>query len=71
MRSEFDSSKRSASARNARSSGGAQVPREPLREPRPGEHTGERRLRLLRLVLGENLVPKRRPSGAARKSGGS
>jgi hypothetical protein len=63
MRSVFDPLKRSSSSGESPASGGGAAPR----EPRPGEHSGERRLRLLRRVLGEEHTPKRRPSDAHRR----
>jgi hypothetical protein len=58
--SDLDFSHRAKSEREERGERARQ-------DHRPGEHTGERRLRLLRRVLGEEQVPRRRPSGGVRK----
>jgi hypothetical protein len=58
MRSVFDLHLRSVSLRETPPSGDGDA----SREPSPGEHSGERRLRLLRAVLGETHTPKSRPS---------
>jgi hypothetical protein len=57
MRSVFDLHLRSTLLRGARASSDDDVPR----QPPPGEHTGERRLRLLRDILGESRTPKSAP----------
>jgi hypothetical protein len=57
MRSVFDLHLRSTSLRGPRASSDGDAPR----EPPPGEHSGERRLRFLRAVLGETHTPKSRP----------
>ena len=57
MRSVFDLHLRSTSLRETPASGDGDAPR----ESPPGEHSGERRLRLLRAVLGETHTPKSRP----------
>jgi len=57
MLSVYDLHLRSTSLRAARASGEGDA----SRPPPSGEHTGERRLRLLRAVLGENHTSKARP----------
>jgi hypothetical protein len=57
MLSVYDLHLRSTLLRAARASSDGDV----SRQPSPGEHTGERRLRLLRGLLGENRTPKERP----------
>jgi hypothetical protein len=54
MRSVFDLHLRSTLLRGARTPSGDDAPR----QPPPGEHSGERRLRLLRAVVGESRTPK-------------
>jgi hypothetical protein len=56
MRSVFDLHLRSTLLRVARASSD-----DASRQPPPGEHSGERRLRLLRAILGETHTPKSPP----------
>jgi hypothetical protein len=57
MRSVFDLHLRSTLLRGARTLSDDDAPRQPA----PGEHSGERRLRLLRGILGESRTPKSPP----------
>jgi hypothetical protein len=54
MRSVFDLHLRSTLLRGTRASSEDDA----ARQPPPGENSGERRLRLLRAILGENRTPK-------------